>query len=305
MAGYRTAIIVGATDNNIENNEYKKASYSNYGDCVDIYAPGEVTYPNIFNGSTKDYTSIHGTSCATPIVAGVAASIMSEHPEIKFNNELMKKKLIEMSIKDVIVDLKKRGSKDTPNRFINNGKRSIYSPDDGNIYCGILSDNKTLSCFDGCCNKEGKCVNFQNDPWNQCLIENGCQSEFGYCTSKDKSVNECEKELKEYEECLIDISSDMNKEDLMNKCLIIKSDRCDTFYKHQFTNQSVCSIAKYNYDNNNNNNNNNNSYNTSFDFIKNYNQEKYKKYINLCDENLDNYKEECLNNISHIEQYRK
>lgn len=58
---------------------------------------------------------------------------MSEHPEIGFDNELMGKTLIEISIKNDITDLSESGSKDTPNRFINNGKHSHYSIDSSYI----------------------------------------------------------------------------------------------------------------------------------------------------------------------------
>lgn len=45
----------------------KKASYSNYGSVVDIYAPGEVISPRGY---------LNGTSFSSPLVAGVAAEIL-------------------------------------------------------------------------------------------------------------------------------------------------------------------------------------------------------------------------------------
>ncbi|OJH38038.1 S8 family peptidase [Cystobacter ferrugineus] len=47
-----------------------RASYSNYGSCVDIYAPGSSITSTWSNGSTN---SLSGTSMASPHVAGVAA----------------------------------------------------------------------------------------------------------------------------------------------------------------------------------------------------------------------------------------
>lgn len=47
-----------------------RASYSNYGSCVDIYAPGSSITSTWSNGSTN---TISGTSMASPHVAGVAA----------------------------------------------------------------------------------------------------------------------------------------------------------------------------------------------------------------------------------------
>ncbi|HEU4884959.1 MAG TPA: S8 family peptidase [Longimicrobium sp.] len=47
-----------------------KASYSNYGSCVDVYAPGSSITSTWLNGGTN---TISGTSMASPHVAGVAA----------------------------------------------------------------------------------------------------------------------------------------------------------------------------------------------------------------------------------------
>jgi subtilisin family serine protease len=56
-----------------------KASFSNYGKCVDIWAPGE-NITSDWIGSDSATNTISGTSMATPHVAGAAALYLSAHP---------------------------------------------------------------------------------------------------------------------------------------------------------------------------------------------------------------------------------
>lgn len=64
------ALVVSATDS-----QDRKASFANYGTCVDIFGPG-VSVLSTWNTSDTATNSISGTSMASPHVAGVAAQYL-------------------------------------------------------------------------------------------------------------------------------------------------------------------------------------------------------------------------------------
>ena len=68
------ALTVGATTSTDA-----KASYSNYGTCVDLFAPGSGITSAWYRSDTQTNT-ISGTSMATPHVAGVAALYLQGNP---------------------------------------------------------------------------------------------------------------------------------------------------------------------------------------------------------------------------------
>lgn len=79
-AAYPEVFAVSATD---EHNQ--KAVFSNYGDYVDVVAPGENIASTYYN---QQYASLSGTSMASPHVAALAAMIRSANPDLT-NVEVM------------------------------------------------------------------------------------------------------------------------------------------------------------------------------------------------------------------------
>lgn len=79
-AAYEEVFAVAAADS-----QKSKASFSNYGDYIDVAAPGvsiASTYPN------NQYAALSGTSMASPHVTALAALIRSANPQLT-NKEVM------------------------------------------------------------------------------------------------------------------------------------------------------------------------------------------------------------------------
>lgn len=89
------AITVGATERTDA-----RALYSNFGSCVDIFAPGSSIASSWINSTTATNT-ISGTSMASPHVAGVAAALLSANPT--FSSADISSKLRSSATPDVVL----------------------------------------------------------------------------------------------------------------------------------------------------------------------------------------------------------
>ncbi|WLR57098.1 S8 family peptidase [Mesobacillus subterraneus] len=93
-SAYPEVLSVAAVDYN-----GNRASFSNYGEYIDIAAPGVYIPSTYYN---KQYAALSGTSMAAPHVAGLAALIKSANPELK-SSQVIK------IIKNSAIDLGEQG----------------------------------------------------------------------------------------------------------------------------------------------------------------------------------------------------
>lgn len=99
------AITVAATDNTDT-----RASYSNYGSCVDIFAPGSQINSS-WIGSNTATKVLNGTSMATPHVAGVVAELLQSTPTA--TPQTITSNLLNQATSDVV-----KNPSGSPNRLL-------------------------------------------------------------------------------------------------------------------------------------------------------------------------------------------
>ncbi|CAB4254181.1 similar to Saccharomyces cerevisiae YEL060C PRB1 Vacuolar proteinase B (yscB), a serine protease of the subtilisin family [Maudiozyma barnettii] len=114
----KEAITVGATTTSDQ-----RAFFSNWGECVDIFAPG-TSIPSTYIGGTNNATEIiSGTSMSAPHVAGLVAYFLNLQPEqessfyTSISPNQLKEKIVKFGTKDKLYD----PGENSPNVIAYNG----------------------------------------------------------------------------------------------------------------------------------------------------------------------------------------
>jgi len=89
-----------------------KSSFSNFGTCVDVFAPGS-SIVSSYAGGDSAYATLSGTSMAAPHVAGVGAIVLQQNP--KFTAKEVNDEIVRTSMEGLIQGDIGNGS---PNRML-------------------------------------------------------------------------------------------------------------------------------------------------------------------------------------------
>lgn len=110
-AAASNAITVGAIDKN-----NARASFSNFGPLVDVFAPGVGVRSTWITGNAASEW-LSGTSMACPHVAGLALYLMGQGDETFSSPKAVTDRILELGTKDVVLN----GGVGSPNLLAYNG----------------------------------------------------------------------------------------------------------------------------------------------------------------------------------------
>ncbi|KAI8346335.1 peptidase S8/S53 domain-containing protein, partial [Mortierella sp. GBAus27b] len=100
-----TAFTVGSTNINDQ-----MSSFSNYGQCVNIYAPGERVRSTWIGPTNREIYTDSGTSFSAPNVAGIAALVMSvergDRPDGSWSPRNIGNRILQLGTRNVIRNFK-------------------------------------------------------------------------------------------------------------------------------------------------------------------------------------------------------
>lgn len=156
-----------------------RAPFSNYGGCVQVYAPGE-DITSAGHLDDESFAIMSGTSMATPIVSGIAASILSLVGNITAGE--LKTKVLELAVQGVTQTIKPLANIPTTN---------ICPQNYGGIECNVAFCGMKLANEQDVCSGHGTC----QGP-NQCACESGysgsnCESYQCFSIPSSNEVEVC------------------------------------------------------------------------------------------------------------------
>lgn len=114
-AGATGVISVGSTDRGDQ-----RSSFSNFGKCVDLFAPG-TSIKSAWIGDPDASRTISGTSMATPHVAGVAATLLEKH---KHDRARAQTELLSITAPNKVTDARDQ----TPNKLLQTTRSTDTMP---------------------------------------------------------------------------------------------------------------------------------------------------------------------------------
>jgi len=115
-AGFASCITVGATAMNAANTADSRSTFSNFGTCVHLFAPG-TNIRSAWIGSNTATNTISGTSMACPHVSGLAANILAVNSDPPLRPEELRNALVNRAQPNLIGNV----GTGSPNRLAYNG----------------------------------------------------------------------------------------------------------------------------------------------------------------------------------------